>query len=281
MKSCGKLIINAAITGVVPTREKNPHVPVTEDQIVATARRVMDAGASMVHIHARDENQAPSCEPDRYVAIVDKIRASCPGLIVCVSLSGRFVSDVGLRAAPLACRPDMASLTLGSMNFPRHASLNPPDAICDLARRIYSEGAVPELEAFDTGFVNYARYLIEKGVLCPPYFFNLFLGFPGTAPMDLLSLGHMVSLLPSGSIWAAAGIGRYQLPANLVSMASGGHVRVGLEDNLHYDVAGTDLADNVRLVDRIVRIAREIGREPASPAEARAIIGLHGACDSR
>lgn len=168
MSGSGKLIINAAITGIIPTRRNNPHVPVTEDQIVATARSVMDGGASMVHIHARDEEQLPSYEPERYVSIVNRIRQCCPGLIVCVSLSGRFVNDVELRAAPLACAPDMASLTLGSMNFPKHASMNPPEAICQLARLIYSAGAVPELEAFDTGFVNYSRYLIEKGVLRPP-----------------------------------------------------------------------------------------------------------------
>lgn len=274
MSLADKLVINAAITGAVPTKEHNPSVPVSEHEIVSTACKLMDAGASIVHIHARDDNQAPSSDPLRYAAIVSRIREICPDLIVCVSLTGRFIGDVEQRSGPLASKPDMASLTLGSLNFPRQANVNAPDTICELAKRIYAAGATPELEAFDTGFLHYAHHLIAKEVLRPPFYFNLFFGFPGTAPMDLVTLGHMVTLLPSGSTWSAAGIGRYQLPANVIGIAAGGHVRVGLEDNLYYDEKGTELADNLRLVERIVRIAREMGREPASPEEARRIIGL-------
>jgi 3-keto-5-aminohexanoate cleavage enzyme len=273
-----KLIINAAITGFVP-KEKNPHVPVSEDEIVSAVCRVTEAGASIVHIHARDDNQAPTSDPQRYRAIVAGIRHRYPDLIVCVSLSGRFTQDVEQRSAPLASKPDMASLTLGSVNFPRQVSVNSPQTIRELARRIYAENAIPELEAFDTGFLHSACRLIAKGVLQPPFYFNLFFGLPGAARMDLVTLGHMVSLLPSGSTWSAAGIGRYQLPANTVGIASGGHVRVGLEDNPYYDRNSVELADNPRLVERIVRIAREIGREPASPSEAREIIGIPAKVD--
>ena len=135
---------------------------------------------------------------------------------------------------------------------------------------------MPELEAFEPGFINYAAYLIRKQILAPPYYFNLILGSLGTAPLDPIGLGYMIQLLPEGATWTVGGIGRYQLDANVMAMAAGGHVRVGLEDNLHYDRERAELADNVRLVERIARIGQEMGRSPASPAEARRIIGLPG-----
>jgi len=269
-----RLIINAALTGMVPTRRDTPHVPTTVEEIVADCRRVRDAGAAIVHLHARDAHGAPVSGVEPYTELVARVRAACPDLIICASLSGRRVHDVGLRAAALAARPDMASLTLGSMNFPKEASVNAPDTICELARRIHEAGAVPELEVFEAGFVHYANYLIAKGTLRPPHYFNLILGSLGAAPLDLVGLGHMVSLLPPGATWAAGGIGRHQLAANVMAIASGGHVRVGIEDNLYFDRDRTDLADNARLVARVARIAREMGREPATPDEARQIIGL-------
>ncbi|MFH1116415.1 MAG: 3-keto-5-aminohexanoate cleavage protein [Pseudomonadota bacterium] len=274
MSLSDKLIINAALTGMVPVKKNNPHVPITEDEIVSTACRVRDAGAAIVHLHARDKQERPSYDFETYTAIVNRIRECRPDLIVCVSLSGRTIQDLDTRAAPLMSRPDMASLTLGSMNFPKQANVNSPPAICQLAARIYEAGAIPELEAFDTGFINYARDLISKKVLRPPFYFNLILGFPGAAAMDLITLGHMVSLLPERSTWSVAGIGRYQLPANTIAIAAGGHVRIGLEDNLFYDSAGRIPADNVGLVERIVRLGREMGRDPATPDEARTVIGL-------
>ena len=204
---------------------------------------------------------------------MDRVREATD-LIVNVSLSGRFVHDVETRAAPLASRPELASLTLGSMNFISGASVNAPDTVRDLAARIYDAGAVPELEIFEAGFANFATYLARKGVLRPPHYANIILGSLGTAPLDLVGLGHVIGLLPDRTTWSVGGLGRYQLDANVMGIAAGGHVRVGLEDNIHYDRGGRDLADNQRLVARIARIAREMGREPATPAEARAIIGL-------
>lgn len=268
------LIINAAVTGMVPTKAQTPHVPVTAEEIVACARRVRDAGAAILHLHARDAEGRPTSDGAAYVELLDRVRAACPDLILCVSLSGRRVSDPARRAEALRAHPDMASLTLGSMNFPAEACVNDPATITDLAARIYAAGAVPELEVFEAGFIHFASYLIRKGVLRPPYYFNLILGSLGAAPLDLVGLGHLVGLLPPGATWAVGGIGRYQLDANVLAIAAGGHVRVGLEDNLHYDRLRTDLADNPRLIDRLVRIARELGREPATPAEARRLIGL-------
>jgi len=269
-----KLIINAAITGCVLTKADSSFLPVTVAEIVDCARRVQDAGASIVHLHARNPDQTPSFAAAAYQELVDSVRDACGDLIICVSLSGRHMQDVAKRAAPLDARPELASLTLGSMNFAKQPSINAPDVIRELATRIYSSGAIPELEVFESGFINYADFLIKKGVLRPPYYFNIILGSLGSAPLSLTGLGHMVSLLPPGATWSVGGIGQYQLDANVMAVAAGGHVRVGIEDNIHFDRRKSDLADNERLIRRIAGIAREMGREPASPAEARRIIGL-------
>ncbi len=269
-----KLIINAAITGMVPTKDDSPHVPTTIGEIVACARRVYDAGASIVHFHARDAEGVPTSDGEIYAELIGRVRQDLPELIVCVSLSGRLLPKASQRTAPLATRPDLASLTLGSLNFPQQASVNAPDVIRDLAGHIYRAGAVPELEVFEPGFINTAKYLIRKEVLHPPYYFNLLFGSLGTSPLDLVGLGHMIGLLPEGATWSVGGIGRYQLDANMLAMAAGGHVRVGLEDNLYYDRQRSELADNPRLVERLVRIGRELGRDAATPEEARSIIGL-------
>jgi 3-keto-5-aminohexanoate cleavage enzyme len=274
MSFSDKLIINAAITGGVFTKKDSSFLPVSIVEISDCARRVQDAGAAIVHLHIRNLDQSPSCDADIYQELIKNLRFACGDLILCASLSGRHFSDVNQRSAALMARPDMASLTLGSANFAAQPNINSPDTIQELASRIYASGAIPELEVFDTGFINYAHYLIKKGVLRPPYYFNIILGSLGSAPLDLLTLGHMVKLLPEGAVWAVGGLGRYQLDANVLSIAAGGHVRVGLEDNLFFDRQRTDFADNVRLVERIVWIARQLGRDPASPAEARRFLGM-------
>ncbi|MEM7034827.1 MAG: 3-keto-5-aminohexanoate cleavage protein [Chloroflexota bacterium] len=273
MSLSSKLIINAAITGAVLSKADTPFLPAQIDEIVTCAQQVHQAGAAIVHVHARKSDESNAFDPDIYRELVAKIRQTTD-LIVCVSLSGRHVSDVTSRAAGLAAQPDMASLTLGSMNFITQPSINSPDTIRELAKRIYDSDAIPELEIFEAGFINFANYLIKKEVLKPPYYFNLLLGSLGAAPLDLLGLGHMVNLLPPNAIWSVGGLGRYQLDANVMSIAAGGHVRVGIEDNIYYDRDRTILADNVHLVERIVRIAHEMGREPATPDEARQVIGL-------
>ncbi len=269
-----KLIINAAITGCVLYKKNSPHLPVTTDEIVADARRLQDAGASIIHLHARNADETPSFDDAVYSGLVARVRKACPGIIVCVSLSGRHEARIERRAAALASKPDMASLTLGSMNFISGPSVNAPDTIIELARRIDAAGAVPELEVFEAGFINYACHLIKRGILAPPHYFNIILGSLGSAPLDLLGLGHMVQMLPAGAIWSVGGLGRHQLDANVMSIAAGGHVRVGLEDNIFLDRAQSIQATNLALVERIARIARDMGREPATPEEARGMIGL-------
>jgi 3-keto-5-aminohexanoate cleavage enzyme len=268
-----KLIINAAITGTVLYKSDTAFLPTTVSEIVDCALRVREAGASIIHLHARNPDESPSYDPELYTELVGRVREATD-LVVNVSLSGRYVSDVDTRSAPLASGPDIASLTVGSMNFISGPSVNAPDTIRELASRIYAAGAIPELEVFDTGFANFASYLARKGVLQTPLYANIILGSLGSAPLDPVALGLTVGLLPRDTTWSVGGLGQFQLDANVMGIAAGGHVRVGLEDNIHFDRGRLDLADNPRLVARIARIARDMGREPATPAEARAIIGL-------
>jgi 3-keto-5-aminohexanoate cleavage enzyme len=274
MKNADKLIINAAITGCILDKSDTPHLPITISEIVDCARMVQDEGAAIVHLHARNEDGSPTCDAEIFKELVARVREKCGDLIICVSLSGRFHTDIEKRIAPLASKADLASLTLGSMNFITQASVNSPDTIQFLAEKIYASGAIPELEVFEPGFINYASYLISKELLHPPYYFNILLRSLGSTPLDLMALGYMVNILPDNSTWSVAGIGQFQLDANVMAIAAGGHVRVGLEDCIYYDRKRTVMMDNAQMVKRIARISREMGREPATPAETRKMIGI-------
>ena len=272
-----KLIINAAITGMVPMKSDTPHVPITVDEIVADIKRARDAGASIVHLHARQEDGSADYRAEVYSQILAGARAVAPDVILCVSTSGRVFKTFEQRSEVLDCRnpqPEMASLTLGSMNFPKVASVNDPDMIRSLAQRMAERGIVPEMECFDLGMVEYANYLVERHVLVAPFYCNLLLGSLGTLSATPANLARMVGALPNGTTWAAAGIGRFQFPMNALAIAMGGHVRVGLEDNIWYDDERTRLATNAELITRLVRIAQACGREIATPDEARTMIGL-------
>ena len=273
-----KLIINAALTGMVPRRRDNPHVPLTEPEIVADARRCVAAGASILHLHMRAEDESPTWELAPNQALFAAVRAACPGVIISGTTSGRDVRELEKRAAVLDALPDMASLTLGSMNFPTQASVNAPQTIRGLAERMRARGITPELELFDLGMADYARYLVERGEVVAPCYANILLGSLGTAAASAGNLAVIVQALPARTTWAAAGIGRFQWPVNSMAIAMGGHVRVGLEDNLWMDPeTKTDPASNLRLIERVVTLARANGRDVASPAEARAMIGLSAA----
>lgn len=273
-----KLIINAALTGMVPTQRDNPHLPVTAAEIVADARRCRAAGASIVHIHARDEHGQPTYGKEVCAEIFAGIRAACPDVLISATTSGRTFKEFAQRSQVLELegelKPDFASLTLGSLNFPTQASVNEPQMIQDLAAMMKQRGIVPELELFDLGMADYARYLIERGVLSPPFYANLLLGSLGTLAATPHNLTTLVSALPAGTTWSGAGIGQFQFYVNSLTVTMGGHVRVGLEDNLWFDRERAELATNVKLIERLVKLARAIGREIASPDETRALIGL-------
>jgi 3-keto-5-aminohexanoate cleavage enzyme len=275
------LIINAAITGMVPTRQDSPFVPITPREIIADVRECIDAGASVIHVHARHDDGTPAYEREIYAEIFAGIRALDPEVVVSGSTSGRVFGEFSQRSEVLtldgALRPDLGSLTLGSLNFPRTASVNAPDMIQALARAMQSEGIVPEWELFDLGMIDYARFLVDRGVLVRPYYANILLGSLGTLSASAYHLALMVQALPEGTVWSATGIGRFQFFVNSLAIAMGGHVRVGLEDNLYYDSGKTRLANNAELIERVARVAGALGRDIATPAETREIIGLPSA----
>lgn len=278
MDKPNSLIINAALTGVIPKRSDSPFVPLTPEEIVEDALACAGAGASIVHIHVRDELGQPTAAPDRYAGVIREIRKTRPDLIICASTSGRREPDLRNRSAVLDLtgdeKPDMASLTLGSMNFFRESSINSPETIQQLACTMRDRGIKPELELFEPGMIQYARYLEKKGMIQPPWYANIMLGSLGTSPAEPRSLVHMIRGLPETTVWSVAGIGRYQLDMNALAVVMGGHVRTGLEDNLHYDRARKVPATNVDLIRRAVRIAAEVEREIASCAQARTMLDL-------
>jgi len=273
-----KLIINAAITGMVHTKNENPDLPCSPEEIVAEARRCRDAGAAIVHIHARDESAMPTYKKEVFHKIISTLRSQCPDLLICGSTSGRVHNQFEQRSQVLCpapgCRPDLASLTLGSLNFPNQASVNEPDMIKALAKKMSELGIVPEWEIFDFGMVDYAHYLIKKDILKKPYYCNIFLGSLGTLSATPYNLASIVRTLPADTTWSATGIGRFQFFVNSMAITMGGHIRVGLEDNLYYDSHKKNLATNAGLIERAVNVAKAIGRDIASCDEAREIIGL-------
>ena len=273
-----KLIINLAPTGAVPTKEDNPHLPVTPREIAADARRACALGASIIHLHARDEHGRPTQRKEVFGEIIGRIREECAEAIICVSTSGR--GGVGLAARMEAldldgdCRPDMASLSLGSLNFADGCSVNPPEVVAALLERMQGRGIRPELEVFELGMANYARFLIHRGLLAGRLYANVLLGSLGTAAAHPKHLVGIVEELPPGVVWAATGVGRFAFPVQSLALVMGGHVRVGLEDSLYMDPDKEELATNEKLVARVAGLAQALGREVATPREARLMLGL-------
>ena len=273
------LIINFAPTGIVPTKAVTPFVPLSVAEIVENVHRAVEIGITMVHLHARDEATGkPTYKAELYGRIITGIRAFAPELIICVSLSGRTFNQFDQRAEPLrldgAAKPDMGSLTLSSLNFNRDASVNAPDMVQALAQEMNERQIMPELEAFDVGMINYAKYLSTKGALRPPYYFNLLFGNVACAQADLLHAGTMVRDLPEGALWSMAGLGNAQLMMNSIAIASGGGVRVGLEDNIWFDQGRTQLASNSQLLIRIHELAEANERKIMSAPQLRQLLHL-------
>ena len=272
------LIVNFAPTGMIPTKEMTPHVPIAPREIVEDVFRAWEIGITMVHLHARDEHGSPTYRAQTYAEIVAGIRSFSQDLIVCVSLSGRTFNEFEKRSEPLqldgGLKPDMGSLTLSSLNFNGTASVNAPEMIQLLAAEMKRRGILPELEAFDAGMINYAKYLQKKDLLAPPYYFNVLLGNIACAQADLLHAGVMIRDLPEQSIWSLAGIGNAQLMMNSIAIAAQGGVRVGLEDNIWFDLERTRLATNADLLRRIHHLAEANGRNVMAPATLRTLLGL-------
>ena len=272
------LILNFTPTGMLPMKEQAPLVPTSPEEIAQDVDACVGLGASMIHLHARDEAGHPTYRKEVYGDIIGRIRAQHPDLVLIASTSGRTYSEFEQRADVLdlegGLRPDMGSLTLSSINFNKVASINSPDMILRLAERMQARGIKPELEVFDLGMVNYAHYLIKKGLLTPPYYFNIILGNIAAAQAKLLHLGLIVSELPPDSIWSVGAVGDAQLAMNAVGVVCADGVRVGIEDNIYLDEDRTVLATNPDLVGRIRRIAEGMGRRLATPSETRIRLGL-------
>lgn len=273
------LIIDFTPTGMIPTKSLTPYVPITNSEIVEDVHSAWELGITKVHLHARDsDTENPSYKKDIYARIIESIRKFAPELVICVSLSGRTFHKFEERSEALELegnlKPDMGSLTLSSLNFNKIASINTPDMIQDLAAKMKNLGIVPELEAFDAGMINFAKYLIKKGLLIPPYYFNLLFGNIACAQADILYAGLMIRDLPENSFWSLAGIGDHQLMMNSVSIAIGGGVRVGLEDNIWYDPSRTKLAKNIDLLKRIHILAEANERKIMHPNEFRRKMNL-------
>lgn len=273
------LIIDFTPTGMIPTRILTRHVPISASEIIEDVHSAWELGITKVHLHARDyQTENPTYKKEVYAEIIEGIRKFAPVLVICVSLSGRTFNKFEERSEALELegflKPDMGSLTLSSLNFNKIASINSPDMIQNLAEKMKKLGIVPELEAFDAGMINFAKYLIKKGLLTPPYYFNLLLGNIACAQADILHAGIMIRDLPENSIWSLAGIGEHQLMMNSVSIAIGGGVRVGLEDNIWYDSSRSRLASNSDLIKRIHVLAEANNRKIMSSEEFRRKMNL-------
>ena len=268
----GKLIITVAVTGSLPTKKLTPYVPITPQEIIRDGIACEAAGAAMIHIHARDpRDESASTDPKLFEEIYRGIKAETH-LIPQISTGGRAGMGYEQRCGRLALRPEMASLTTGSVNFPNSVYENSPQLIEALAADMQRYGIKPEMEIFDLSMVSNAVALVEKGLVNPPLHFDFVMGLKGAMTATIDHLVHLRNTIPAGSTWTVAGIGRAQLAMCTHAILMGGHVRVGLEDNLYLHRG--QLATNAQLVERVVRLAEILGREIATPDEARRILHL-------
>lgn len=267
-----KLIITAALTGAEVTRAQQPNLPLTPDEIAQDAFECYEAGASIVHIHARDAAGEPTQDMAVYKEIKEKIEAKC-NIIFQPSTGGAVWHTPEQRLQPVDLAPEMATLSCGTCNFGPDVFMNSEEYIEKFAEKMQVEGVKPEVEVFERGMIENAKRLVKKGLLKSPVHVDFVLGVPGACPGTPEDLMYMVSCLPEGWTWTVAGIGRSELPLAVMAIVLGGHVRVGFEDNVYYG-KGELAKSNAQLVERIVRIAKEMGREVATPDEARAILGL-------
>ncbi len=271
-------IITVAITGAVPRKKDNPALPVTPAEQIESTQQAFEAGASLVHIHARNEDESSSSRPELFAEVQEGVRKHCPGMIVQFSTGGRGRKREE-RGAMLHLKPDMASLATGSVNFPTAVYENPPDFVEGLAKTMLEYDIKPEVEVFDLAMLYNAARLVDKGLLRPPAHVQFVLGIPNALPARRSLLEFLIcelhDVLP-GATWTAAGIGRHQLEVNRWCLELGGHCRTGLEDNVKFD-RDRLAASNAELVGRVADICAEFDRHPASSAEARSLLGLGAA----
>lgn len=267
-----KLIITVAPTGAETTKEQNPHLPVTPGEIAEHVHAAWRAGASIVHIHGRRLDGSPTQDATVYKEIIERIREKSD-IIIQVSTGGAIGMTRDERIAPVRLSPEMATLSAGTCNFGTDIFINTSSDMEFFAGIINEHGVVPEIEVFDAGMVANALVLMKKGLIPSKAHFDFVLGVPGAMPASAENLVYLSRAIPPGCTWSVAGIGRHELPMAALAVVMGGHVRVGFEDNLYY-AKGVPAESNAQLVARVVRIAQELGREIATPQEARTLLGL-------
>ncbi|MCL2391880.1 MAG: 3-keto-5-aminohexanoate cleavage protein [Oscillospiraceae bacterium] len=269
-----KLIITACICGAEVTKEQNPAVPYTVEEIVREAKSAYDAGASIIHLHVREDDGTPTQSAERFKLCIDAIEAACPDVIIQPSTGGAVGMSNDERLQPITLNPEMATLDCGTCNFGGDdIFVNSENMIIDFAQKMTARGIKPEVECFDKGMIDTAIRLNKKGIIPSPMHFDLVLGVNGGISAQARDLTFMVDSIPPGNTWTAAGIGRAQFSMAAMAVLMGGHVRVGFEDNIYIE-KGVLAKSNGELVEKAVRLAKELGRPIATPDEARKILGL-------
>ena len=274
MISMEKLIITAAICGAEVTKEQNPAVPYTVEEIVREAKSAVDAGAAIVHLHVREDDGTPTQSKARFKECIDAIYKVCPDVILIPSTGGAVGMTAEERLQPTELFPEMATLDCGTCNFGDDVFENTMPMMRDFGKRMLENNIKPEYECFEMGHLDTVLNMAKKGqVPGAPMQFNFVLGVPGCTPATVSNLCWLVNAIPAGSTWTATGIGRHAFTLAAPAIAMGGNVRVGFEDNLYLE-RGVLAKSNGELVAKVVRIAKELGRPIATSAEAREILGL-------
>lgn len=266
------LIITAALTGAETTKAHNPALPITPKEIAEEAYKCYKAGASIIHLHVRDEQGKPTQSVETFKETIDLIKEKCD-VIIQISTGGAVGAPIEERMAPLALKPEMATLTAGTVNFGNDVFFNSPQYIKAFAEKMQEYEVKPEIEVFESGMIDNAIRLAKKGLIAEPMHFDFVLGVPGAMVGGIEELLYLSKRLPEGSTWSVAGIGRHELTLGTHAILMGGHVRVGFEDNIYF-AKGELAQSNAQLVKRIADLAGILGREIADTSTARKILGL-------
>jgi 3-keto-5-aminohexanoate cleavage enzyme len=268
-------MVSVGITGSRITRQQTPYIPITSKEIAQAGIEAWRAGASILHIHVRDPKTGLGTQDvSIFREVVDRVRSETDA-ILCLTTSGIPGRNLPIadRLQPLALYPELVSFDAGSINMGGNVFLNPQEFLDALSKETLARGIKPELEVFEVGMVYTCLRYLEKGLLKPPLHFQFVLGTPNGMPATVKSLLHLCEIIPKGSTWSVIGVGPGQLPMAMMAMIMGGHARVGLEDNIYYS-KGVLAKSNTQLVERAVRMAKEFGREIATPSDAKKILRL-------
>ncbi len=271
------LVITAAITGAETSRKDQPNLPVTPQEQANAARECYDAGARVIHLHVREDDESPSQRLERFAESIEEIRKAVPGIIIQISTGGAVGEDFNKRIAPLQLKPDMGTLNAGTLNFGDDIFINHPQDMIRIAEAFKQYHVVPEIEVYESGMIDVIARMVKKGYIThTPLHVQFVLGVAGGMsgkPRNVMyMIDHLMEEIPSAT-WAVAGIGRWHIPVSMVAMITGGHIRVGFEDNIYYH-KNVVAQSNAQLVGRIARIAEEIGRPVATLEQARKILGF-------